>query len=164
MMKKIFMLVILTGGLLFSSAAFADCFDECMSIKNCWHKGQSHSSYCGSAEVNCESECERKEERAKQKSYGAIAYSIPDRGYGFSDGLSDRKDAEKVAMDYCRPNGKKCKPIMWFQNSCGSVAADRKKVGWARASTDMEAQEKALKMCKKKGGKNCQSIITHCAQ
>ena len=144
----------------FPAAASADCFDECMSIKNCWHKGQTYSSYCGSAEVNCETECRNKEAAANRKSYGAIAYSAKDGSYGYSENQQNRRDAEKVALDYCSQHSDKCRVMVWYYNSCGAVAADGRKVGWGHADNDYDAQQKALKSCRKK---NCQVQVSRCS-
>lgn len=143
----------------FSATAYADCFDQCMSIKNCWHKGESYSSYCGSAEVNCNMSCET--QKANRKSYGAIAYSRKDGGYGFSHGQESQKQAENMAMEYCKQNGERCRSMVWFQNSCGAVAAIGRKTGWGHADTEYEAQDKALKDC---GKKNCEVKVSHCSQ
>ncbi len=143
----------------YTSNVFADCYDQCMSIKGCWHKGQTYSSYCGSAEVNCEAECWRKEEQVK--AFGAIAYSQNDGSYGFSHGQENRKEAERVALGYCGQYGKNCKAMVWFYNSCGAVAAnDRGKTGWGRADTEEAAQKKAMKSC---GKKNCEIKVSHCS-
>lgn len=154
-MKKIIFTILILG---FATTAFADCFDQCMSIKNCWHKGESYSSNCGDAEVNCNMSCER--EAANRKSYGAIAYSRKDGAYGYSNSQDSQKEAEDLALNYCKENGAKCRSMIWFQNSCGAVAAAGRKTGWGQADTEEEAQTKALKDC---GKKNCEIKVAHCS-
>lgn len=156
--QKIFIALFVFVVLAYSAAAFADCYDECMSIKGCWHKGEGYSSYCGSAEVNCGRECELK--KSNQKSYGAIAYSTNDGSYGYSNGQDSRGEAEQIALNYCNRYSKNCKAMVWFQNSCGAVAADGKKTGWGQADTESEAQQKALKSC---GKKKCEVKVSHCS-
>lgn len=145
------------------SIARADCFDECMSIKNCWHKGQPDSSYCGSAEVNCQRECELKEQGGDVRSYGAIAYSRHDGSYGYSGGQNSRGEAEKLALNYCKQYDRYCRVMVWFYNSCGAVAADGKKTGWGRADSEYEAQQNAIRSCEKSHGKSCQIQVSHCS-
>lgn len=160
MIKKKFLFTLFISAFMFPSIAFADCFDQCMSIKGCWHKGQTYSNYCGSAEVNCESECERKEGNSARESYGAIAYSLKDGSYGYSNGQGSRGEAEAAALNYCREYSKKCKAMVWFYNSCGAVASNGKKAGWGQDANEYAAQQKALKSC---GKKDCEVKVTHCS-
>lgn len=124
--------------------------------------GESENrSFCSGMTATCSTEC--RQGGAGGKSYGAIAYSAKDQGYGYSDGWENRKKAEQNAMKYCKQNGKSCKVMAWFYNSCGAVAADGKKTGWGQADSKGEAGRQALARCKKSGGKNCQVKTAHCS-
>lgn len=164
-MRHFFFFLVLLSCLFFSNEVFADCFDECMSLKNCWHKDQRYSDYCGSAEANCTRSCENQEENEKGRSdsYGAIAYSRQTGGYGYSDGQNSRAEAENLALGYCRQYNKKCRNVVWFYNSCGAVASDGHKVSWGRADSEAEAAQKALKDCQGFFKKDCEVKISHCS-
>ena len=152
--KKIIVAIFILGS---ATAAFADCFDQCMSIKDCWHRGEGYSSFCGSAEVNCEMSC--RDKQSTRGSYGAIAYSAKDESYGFSDSQNSQREAEDLAMGYCQQYGTGCRAMVWFKNSCGAVASNGKKTGWGHGDTEEAAQKKALKSCRKK---NCEIKVSHC--
>ncbi len=142
-------------------ARAADCFRECMDASGCWSsRSDENVSYCSSINARCSTECRN---AAPDNSYGAIAYSIKDGAYGFSDSFKNRKQAEKTALTYCSKYGAKCEVMVWFYNSCGAVAADGKKAGWGQADTQAEAIKKALAKCKKAGGKNCKIKTSHCS-
>lgn len=145
--------------LLFPVSAGADCYVDCMNASGCWSaRSDENVSYCSGTKVQCETQC-----RNQSKSFGAIAYSVKDEGYGYSDSQKDRKAAEKTAMNYCKKYGKKCKVEVWFYNSCGAVAADGKKTGWGQSSNENSARKDALDKCRKSGGKHCAVKASHCS-
>lgn len=147
----------------FVPPAFAgDCYPDCMNASNCWGPGAPNDSYCSGTQVQCSYQCSHQQNGGK--SYGAIAYSAKDGGYGYSDGQGDQKQAEKTALKYCKQHGKKCESLIWFYNSCGAVAADGKKVGWAQHASSSAAQQNALQFCRKQGGKNCEIKVVHCSR
>ncbi len=143
-----------------ASASAADCYRECMDVASC---GSSmDSSYCSGVQARCSTDCRHASEGGA-KVYGAIAYSAKDEAYGYSDGWSNQKKAEKVALKYCQEKGQKCEPLVWFYNGCGAVAADGKKVGWGQNSSLQAATQQALDNCAKSGGKNCTLKASHCS-
>ena len=95
-------------------------------------------------------------------SWGAMAYSIPDMGAGWSIGKADRGTAEKEAMSICARRGKSCILESVFNNQCGAVAADRRAHGWGVSANLKEAQQKAVEECRKAGGTQCVLHIAFC--
>ena len=162
MMPYYLILTLLGVAMSAPEAVAADCFRECMDVASC---GSSFdSSYCSSIESRCETECRNSPNNPNAaKSYGAIAYSAKDGGYGYSHGWTNQKKAEKVAMSGCKDHGKKCKPAVWFSNGCGAVAADGKKTGWGIGDSARQASQAALTNCAKSGGKNCKVQVSHCS-
>ena len=112
---------------------------------------------CQSLRAKCEASCSNK------RSYGAIAYSVPDEGFGWSNGWDYQDQAEKTALANCSQNGTKCEIVVWFYNSCGAVAADGKIVTWGQDSNKGKAEQSALDECVKKGGSKCEMIVSRCS-
>lgn len=156
-MRILFLFVVLS--FIFCAQASANCFTDCLNASGCSAIGSDHGSFCEGTSTRCSTECRNE----NHKSYGAIAYSVPDEGYGYAQGQSNQNQAEKLAMKYCKQNGKKCKSMVWFYNRCGAVAADGKKTGWAHGDSVPEAQKSALEACKKNRGKNCQVKSSICS-
>jgi len=96
-------------------------------------------------------------------SWGAIAYSTPDRGVGWSQGKEDRATAEKEAIKSCSQRGRACVVRTAFNKQCGAAAMDGGVAGWASSVNQKEAQQKAVDDCKKAGGKNCVVHISFCS-
>ncbi len=140
-----------------------DCYRDCMDASGCWgSRSDENVSYCSGTQARCSTECRN---AAKEKSYGAIAYSAKTGAYGFSDGRENKKKAEQAALKFCKQHGSGCKIQVWFYNSCGAVAAAGKKVEWGQAATAREAAEQAMDKCtngffKKK---NCEVKASHCS-
>ncbi len=155
------------GLLIFIPTALAvDCYTDCMRGSGCLDsRSDENVSYCSGTQVRCSNNCRAAGNTAddNRKAYGAIAYSRKDEGYGFSDGKKTRKQAETVALQYCKEYGKKCKIEVWFYNGCGAIAADGRKVGTGIGPNTGDARHDALKDCKKGGKKNCQVKIAHCS-
>ncbi len=100
---------------------------------------------------------------AADRSYGAIAYSLKDDAYGWSDGYLSQGDAERIAMEKCSEFGKGCKAAVWFYNSCAAVAAGGTVVTWGQDDTEGGAKEAAGVRCEREGGVNCQIRSSHCS-
>ena len=99
----------------------------------------------------------------KAISWGAMAYSIPDMGAGWSMGKADRGTAEKEAMSNCAQRGKSCILESAFNKQCGAVAADGRTDGWGVSANMKEAQQKAIEECRKAGGTQCVLHIAFCS-
>jgi len=140
--------------------AYTDCYRSCMDASDCLNPSAgSTSSYCSGTQVRCSSEC-----RGSGKSYGAIAYSKKTGAYGYSQGWTNQKKAEAVALKNCKDNGKGCKKEVWFYNSCGSVASDGKSVTWGQADTSGKAAQSALDKCNQRFFKGkCETKVTQCS-
>lgn len=141
------------------ASASADCFTDCMSAADCWIAGgNSDAAYCSGTEARCETDC-----RHQSKPFGAIAYSAKDGAFGYSDGWDSQAQAEKTAVKFCSQNGKGCESMVWFQNSCGAVAADGSTAAWGQDDSEARAKQKALSACAKAGGKKCEVVVSHCS-
>jgi hypothetical protein len=96
-------------------------------------------------------------------SWGAIAYSAADMGAGWSQGKSERANAEKEAMNTCSQRGKACALRTAFDKQCGALAADRNFTGLGVSTDQTEAQRKAIDECTKAGGTRCVLHISFCS-
>ncbi|MFN8392089.1 MAG: DUF4189 domain-containing protein [Bdellovibrionota bacterium] len=142
------------------SRAHADCFSDCMGT--CWSsRSDENVSYCSGTEARCETEC--RHVRGHQKSYGAIAYSMKEGAYGFSDDWDNRQDAEKHALEACTENGPGCEVVVWFFDSCGAVVGSGTLVSWGQDAMESAARRKALEACAKQGGTKCNVKVSHCS-
>lgn len=143
-------LVILSLGLRPSkstSAEAGDCLYQCEG-STCADFG-NHTDLCQELRAKCQARC------SGRRQWGAIAYSTPDEGAGWSFGFNDVDAAKKEALRRCALQGKACQLWAYFENECGAVAADGKIVTWGTAYLKENAQQRALLECRKAGGKNC---------
>src|ERR1700687_1832451 len=76
-----------------TSAVGGSCLYECEGPL-CYDYG-NHSDMCGEIRAKCQVKC------SNQKSWGAIAYSATDKGFGYSNGWSDVSEAKKEALNNC---------------------------------------------------------------
>ena len=145
-----------------AALAYADCFRDCMDMYSC---GSSmDSSYCSDTQARCSTDCRDKGPGGRGKIYGAIAYSKKNGVYGYSHGWTNEKKAELVALKNCKENGKGCKSIVWFYNSCGAVASDGRHVTWGQADSAQAAMQQALDKCNKSWFKGkCEGKVSHCS-
>jgi uncharacterized protein DUF4189 len=132
------------------------CLYECEGSL-CYDYG-NHSDMCTDIRAKCQTKC------SGMKSWGAIAYSAKDKGFGFSDGWNDLERAKKVAMDNCRKHGAECKLWAWFDHSCGAIAADGATVTWGTAAAKVVAEQRAMLECKKAGAKKCAVEVSVCSR
>lgn len=146
-----------------TALAYEDCYRSCMDASGCWFsRSDENTAYCSGAQARCSTDCRH---HGSRKSFGAIAYSVKDGAYGYSNGRSSRKEAEKAALKYCRKHGKKCRVEVWFYNSCGAVATDGQKVAWGQAGSVSEAGRQALQKCRRGFfKKNCEVKAAHCSR
>ena len=136
----------------------ADCYTDCMALYGC--ESSIESSYCSGTSARCSTECRH---GGGTKSYGAIAYSVRDEAYGYSDNFENQEKAESAALKYCSEHGSGCEVMVWFYNSCGAVAANGDTATWGQEASKMGAERQALDECKRAGGKNCEIKISHCS-
>lgn len=79
--------------------------------------------------------------------FGAIAYSASTRAHGWAKDHPAREAAEKAALAGCAKHAEDCKPVLWFRNACGALAAGANGPGWAWAQDQAAAERGALKLC-----------------
>lgn len=145
----------------FPASAHADCFSDCMG--QCWSgRSDENISYCSGTEARCESEC--RSGGGERRSYGAIAYSVTDGAFGFSDHWPSQVKAEEVALEACKENGPGCEVTVWFVNSCGAVSGSGTLVAWGQDGAESAARSKALRSCEEQGGKKCNIKVSHCSR
>lgn len=101
---------------------------------------------------------------ARTAAWGAIAYSVADRGAGWAQGKADQASAEREAMAACRQRGKACVLRASFNKQCGALASDGSFAGWGTSADAREAQQKAVYECRKAGGTRCALHIMFCSR
>ena len=104
---------------------------------------------CNNMPELCNIQCRNQ----NRDSWGAIAYSVKDKGFGYSDGWQDLARAKRTALDNCSRYGTACQVWMWYNRECGALAADGEKIGWGTSSVKHTADQRALAECTKNGGK-----------
>lgn len=134
----------------------ADCVSEC-AAPVCSDLS-NHSDACVDLRAKCQTKC------AKQKSWGAIAYSPKDKARGWSEGFADLSQAQQKALDNCAVRGAACKLWVWYNNSCGALAVDGEIVMFGTAEVRANADQRALLECKKAGGKKCVVEVSQCSR
>ena len=72
-----------------STGSAWDCVVECMERSGCWSGGSvSDPGRCNNMPELCNIQCRNQH----RDSWGAIAYSVKDKGFGYSDGRPDVRD------------------------------------------------------------------------
>src|ERR1035438_3573743 len=112
--------------ILFSAACFPafaaeDCFLRCMQLSGCWSgPTASQPANCSNMPQLCTIRCQGQ----SNNSWGAIAYSKPDKISGWSFEQLDSTTANHTALQFClKQGGAKCQVEASFNHSCGAVAA-----------------------------------------
>ena len=140
-----------------------DCFTDCVNGVNCSSLSSEYNgAFCQDSISRCQMTCLQKTD----ETYGAIAYSVKNGAFGFSDSFKDRWQAQDAAMRYCSGHGKGCKKMVWFYNSCGAVASDGKKADWGQGSPVQAAERQALDKCSKGFlffKNHCEVKTSHCS-
>lgn len=113
---------------------------------------------CMELRAKCEARC------SGRRQWGAIAYSTPDGGVGWSYNFNSLDDAKQEAMRRCKLQGKACKLWAWFENECGALAADGNIAAWGTAFLEPDAKQRALLECRKAGGKKCEVEASVCSK
>jgi hypothetical protein len=124
-------------------------------IDHCWTSVCSAEPMGSSAKESCVNQCIEYSCRASLKVWGAIAYSKPDKAYGYSFELEDQATARKVAMDNCRKHGNNCVVETVFSHACAALAAGGDHIGWGTDRTREGAEKRALSECGLTGAKGC---------
>jgi hypothetical protein len=124
------------------------CIDKCWSSCSAEPMGSS-------AKSNCVDQCIKYSCRASLDVWGAIAYSKPDKAYGYSLELENEATARKVALENCRKHGTACVVETVFSRTCAALAAGGDHVGWGTDRTREAAEKRALSECSLTGAKGC---------
>ena len=152
--------------LLLSLQTFRPTSALAQSVGNCLYECETSlcadfgnkTDLCLKKRAECEVKC------SNIKYWGAIAYSAKDKGAGWSFGWNDLNKAKNEAMNRCSKQGAACQLWVWFDNSCGAVAADGAIVTWGTANAKTDADQRALLECRKAGGKNCVIAAAACSR
>jgi len=139
-----------------TSAVGFDCLYECQG-PICSDFGNK-ADFCQELRAKCQARC------SGRRWWGAIAYSAPDKQYGWSYGWNTIRDAQKFAMDKCTKTGSACKLWIWYENECGAIAADGNTVTWGTAGSQESAEQRSILECRKAGGKNCEIRVWGCSK
>jgi hypothetical protein len=124
------------------------CIDKCWSSCSAEPMGSS-------AKSACVDQCIQYTCRASLDVWGAIAYSKPDKAFGYSFELADEATARKVAMENCRKHGSNCVVETAFSRSCAALAAGGDRIGWGTERTREAAEKRALSQCALTGANGC---------
>lgn len=85
--------------------------------------------------------------------FGAIAYSLEARVYGYAENYRTRGEAEMAALNACQnevgPNGPACTVELWFKNAYGALAEGDNGFGTGWGQYKQDAQWHALQTCKR---------------
>ena len=85
-----------------------------------------------------------------QEYYGAIAYTVTGKAYGWASDHPTREAAEKAALAHCRKFAEDCRVAVWFRNACAALAIGPKgDYGSAWGETQEATDKEALKLCAK---------------
>ena len=143
--------------------AHADCLSDCLG-SGCSGVNYDVGIYCKMQSNDCQRRCRESGSRGSGSSirWGAIAYSDKNRSYGTSHDYATLAQARRFALAECRAND--CEVEAWFYNSCGAVAAGDNEVSFgAQGRTRAGAQRAALAGCTRRGGRNCELVVSQCS-
>jgi HAMP domain-containing protein len=125
------------------------CIDHCFTM-TC--SGEPMGS---SAKDACVSQCIEYTCRAQLKVWGAIAYSKPDKAFGYSFEQAEESAARNIALSNCRKHGTNCVVENTFSRACAALAAGGDHIGWGTDRTREGAEKRALSECGLTGAKGC---------
>jgi hypothetical protein len=138
-------------------SAKADCLSRCLS--GC-EFSRPDDRYCGDVRTRCGAWCAGK----GSHDYGAIAYSPSTGATGWSNKHDTQKEAESAALEECRAYARDCSIEVWFDSTCGAIAAGSNGTSWGLGDTTRRAQLAALEKCRKGGGRNCEVKESVCSR
>ncbi len=124
-------------------------------IDHCWTATCGAEALGSSAKQSCVEQCIRYTCRAPLDVWGAIAYSKPDKAYGYSFEKEDQAAARKVALENCRKHGSNCVVETVFSHACAALAAGGDRIGWGIDRTREGAEKRAMSECTLAGAKGC---------
>jgi hypothetical protein len=99
--------------------------------------------------------------------YGALAVDLNSGIFGGSVDMGSEKEAEKVALEFCKKKGGKgCVIANVFSNSCSALAYSKQKkkgkIGWAESSLS-GAENESINRCRSLDkAKDCKVIASVC--
>jgi hypothetical protein len=131
-------------------------------IDNCWFSC-SAEPLGSSSKSACVDLCIRHNCSTSVNVWGAIAYSKPDKAFGYSFEHEDEATARRVAMEKCRTRGTACVVQTAFRSACGALAAGGGRVGWGVDRTRQAAEQRALSECAKTGASGCEIQAWACS-
>jgi hypothetical protein len=123
-------------------------------IDGCW-SSCSAQPLGSTAKEACVTQCIRNSCKASTNVWGAIAYSKPDKAFGYSFEVADQATARKVAMENCGKHGTNCVVETIFSHACAALAAGGGHIGSGTGRTREGAQKSALSQCALTGAKGC---------
>jgi uncharacterized protein DUF4189 len=124
-------------------------------LRHCWRLGQNgrgdtRDSVLAGLLVVC-LVCTGTGEAAADN-YGAIAYSLSTKAYGWSYDYPSRSSAEREALAKCRTKASDCMIPVWFRNACAALAIGPNGYGTAWATERGNAERLALQVCSRHSG------------
>lgn len=85
----------------------------------------------------------------RPSNFAAIVHSMTADVSGYAFGQPSIEDAFGAAKSMC--NASDCRPIVWVYDGCAAIAVSKadNRLGWAYANTRYNAQNLAMRMCKR---------------
>ena len=159
-MKRLIRLLILLSLAANPRTAHPQSMNQC--IDNCW-MSCSAEPLGSSSKSACVDLCIRYNCSASVNVWGAIAYSKPDKAFGYAFELKDEASARRAALEKCRKYGTACVVETAFKSACGAVAAGSGQVGWGIDRTRQAAEQRALAECARTGARGCEIQTWACS-
>ena len=161
------LLLLAALALLTSAPARADCASDCQGAYSACPKGSSYAqTLCLGANARCLQSCGARSGTGTG-GFGAIAYSVSSGTHGYSYGQASQAAAEAMAVRQCQLQGgaSDCAAVLWFNHSCGALAAnDRHAYGAEWAASTADAERKAVATCLAQGSGSCTVARSFCSR
>ncbi len=142
-----------SAGLLVPNLHAGDCMTECMNRLGCFSGGMGTQN-CGYNNSHGFEMCGIQCKGVNTQAFGAIAYSLKEKVFGWSNDKPDQATAERAAIQFCaKSGGSKCVIEASFHNTCGAISTDGKDVFWGTHGSKYSAEQRALAECSKPGKK-----------
>lgn len=144
-----------------SAPADADCLSDCIAAQDC---SLSYSGACSNALSSCSQQCMGEN---GGPAYGAIAYDLTSRAFGYAFQFPNEEGAADFALKSCAENGDACAVVATFADACAALAAGSKDgtlASFTVVADDKEtAQSQAIANCTDDGAATCELEVWSCS-
>lgn len=151
---------LLATALLAFSANAQTSVEECMAgcgdgARACEAVGDGRD--CATPRSSCLADCQNFSGggSTRAQKFGAFAYSSSARAHGSAYDYPSRASAEAAALKSCRQIAAGCEVVLWFYNTCGSLATTTDGTyGTGYGAAKYLAEGYAMQGCRQQGGGN----------